>query len=187
MIQRWNCTHVWILILTYTLYTCQHWLDHDKLIPIYVSLFDLSDHILCVQLNNDEIKLNLDACLNPTMISWDWNLICSYDCTVSKKLTGRHKLSQSCASWRIFIRKLTNFVTFFSWLFGPKFLKPLKYFGGFMTNHVNLFNLVFSKKWQNLLLFWKSMVELVLAKKLFYGWCGNWTGDTWVLWILNLT
>ena len=46
---------------------------------------------------------------------------------------------------------------------------------------------VFCKKWQNLLLFWKSMVELVLAKKLFYGWCGNWTGDTWVLWILNLT
>ena len=95
--------------------------------------------------------------------------------TVQKKLTGRHNLPQTCAPWRIFIRKLTNFVTFFSWLFDPNFLKPLKYFGGFMTNHVNLFNFVFSKKWQNLLLFWKSMVELVLAKKTFL----------WLMWELN--
>ena len=95
--------------------------------------------------------------------------------TVQKKLTGRHNLPQTCAPWRIFIRKVTNFVTFLSWIFGQNFLKSLLHFGRFMTNYVNLDSLIIWKKWQNLPLFWKSFVELIFDKKNFL----------WLMWELN--
>ena len=37
-----------------------------------------------------------------------------------------------------------------------------------MTNNVNLESLIIWKKWQNLLLFWKSIVKLILVPKNFF-------------------
>ena len=37
-----------------------------------------------------------------------------------------------------------------------------------MTNNVNLDSLIIWKKWQNLLLFWKSIVKLILVPKNFF-------------------
>lgn len=53
-------------------------------------------------------------------------------------------------------------------LFSLICLKLSLYFGGFLTNNVNLDSFILWKKLQYLLLFWKSIVKLILVPKNFF-------------------